>query len=349
MSCILVQFQKTRKNYDFIFPDFFCLKPEVTLKNTKTSKYLIITCQFQVAERPQKNTVIKCYQKFYCLSFTFWWGLSLKDFSNGIRLPFSAVKDSEVLRNVQFILQQRIFLNVIKILGKDVSVFFTNHVASCLHRNFHDLSKDFENDKVKKDKIFQSMKLLEDFLQEVQDIQPGREIILISAMGQKLNTKVNKIYKLQNTKDYKLIDYYKFLEYFGVNTKKVDILYEMIPQYTFRFRDKKELDKFAIKINAVGSDPKAMRFGYYVPSGSKSKNTKGFFCHLDLMDNKVTCTMSVRPNNDGFIVLNNKKVHFEDLGYTSLNVNDFHHGEHSKYGCLISFDRRINKKEKAFL
>ena len=29
-------------------------------------------------------------------------------------------------------------------------------------------------------------------------------------MGQKLNTKVNKKYKLENKKDYKLIDYYKF-------------------------------------------------------------------------------------------------------------------------------------------
>ena len=62
------------------------------------------------------------------------------------------------------------------------------------------------------------MNLLEDFLQEIQDIQPRREIILISAMGQKLNTKVNKKYKLE--KDYKLIDYYKFLEYFGKYKKR---------------------------------------------------------------------------------------------------------------------------------
>ena len=30
------------------------------------------------------------------------------------------------------------------------------------------------------------------------------------------------------------------------------------------------------------------------------------------MDDKVTCTMSVRPNNKGHIILNNKEVNFED-------------------------------------
>ena len=64
------------------------------------------------------------------------------------------------------------------------------------------------------------MNLLEDFLQEIQDIQPRREIILISAMGQKLNTKVNKKYKLENKKDYKLIDYYKFFRIFWRKYKK---------------------------------------------------------------------------------------------------------------------------------
>ena len=51
----------------------------------------------------------------------------------------------------------------------------------------------------------------------------------------------------------------------------------MIPQYTFQFRDKtEELKRFVKKLNTVGSDPSAMRFGYYVPSGSKSKTLKGF-------------------------------------------------------------------------
>ena len=337
------------KNYDFIFPDFFCLEPEVTLKKYKNFQIFNHNMSVSSGRKTSKKTLLfNAIKSFIVYPSPSAWGLSLKDSSKWFKITFSAVRDSEVLRNAQFILQQRIFLDVIKTLGKDISVFFTNHVASCLHRNFHDLNSDFENDKVRKSKIFQSMNLLEDFLQEIQDIQPRREIILISAMGQKLNTKVNKKYKLENKKDYKLIDYYKFLEYFGVNTKKVEVLYEMIPQYTFQFRDKTELESFVKTINKVGSDPEAMRFGYYVPSGSKSQNTKGFFCHLDLMDDKVTCTMSVRPNNKGHIILNNKEVNFEDLGYTALNVNDFHHGEHSKYGCIIAFKEKLFRKEKHF-
>ena len=260
------------KNYDFIFPDFFNLEPEVTLKKYKNFQIFNHNMSVSSGRKTSKKTLLlNAIKSFIVYPSPSAWGLSLKDFSKWYKITFSAVRDSEVLRNAQFILQQRIFLDVIKTLGKDISVFFTNHVASCLHRNFHDLNSDFENDKVRKGKIFQSMNLLEDFLQEIQDIQPRREIILISAMGQKLNTKVNKKYKLENKKDYKLIDYYKFLEYFGVNTKKVEVLYEMIPQYTFQFKDKTELDTFVTKINTVGSDPEAMRFGYYVPSGSKSK------------------------------------------------------------------------------
>ena len=91
-----------------------------------------------------------------------------------------------------------------------------------------------------------------------------------------------------------------------------------------------------------------MRFGYYVPKGQKSQNTKGFFCHLDINDNQITCTMTVRPDKDNNIILNGEKINFEKIGFKSLNVNDFHHGEHSKYGCMITFKDKINSEEKHF-
>ena len=83
----------------------------------------------------------------------------------------SVGKDSEILRNAQFILQQRIFLDIIKKrLGSDLSVFFTNHVASCLHRNFHNLNKNYKEDIDKKEKIYQSMKILDEFISELRGI-----------------------------------------------------------------------------------------------------------------------------------------------------------------------------------
>ena len=50
----------------------------------------------------------------------------------------------------------------------------------------------------------------------------------------------------------------------------------------------------------------------------------------------------------GKILLNNVKYHFEEIGFQSLNVNDFHNGEHSKYGCMISLNENLGKKEKHF-
>ena len=48
----------------------------------------------------------------------------------------------------------------------------------------------------------------------------------------------------------------------------------MIPQYTFEFKTTSARDIFIKKIKSAGSDPDAMRFGYYVPA--KNKKTKGF-------------------------------------------------------------------------
>lgn len=336
--------------YDFIFPDFFSLKPEVNIKKYKNFQIFNHKMSVSSGRKTSKKTLlfnaIKSFLKFPSFSG---WGLSFYDFSKWVSIILSVGKDSEILRNAQFVLQQRIFLNITKIgLGKDLSVFFTNHVASCLHRNFHDLNKNSKFDLQKKQKIYQSMKFLDDFLLELKNNNPKREIILLSAMGQKLNRKIDQKYKTENKKDYKLIDHEKFLKFFGVKTNLVEILYEMIPQYTFNFLDNNELEKFLKSIDLVGSDPESMRFGYYVPKGKKSKNTKGFFIHVDQKDDKLTCTMTVRPDENGIIFLNNKKHHFEDIGFISLDVNDFHHGEHSKFGCMISFKDKVNKKEKHF-
>ena len=58
--------------------------------------------------------------------------------------------------------------------------------------------------------------------------------------------------------------------------------------------------------------------------------------------------MTVRPDEKGKISLDNKAYHFEDLGFTSLSVNDYHHGEHSKFGCMITFQEKTQKKEIHF-
>ena len=342
--------ENEKLNYEFIFPDFFCLKPEVNIEKYK--RFQVFNHNMSVSsgrQTSQRNLLINAITNFSKYPLPSAWGLSFKDLSKWISLIFSARKDSEVLRNAQFILQQRIFLNVINSdLGKDLSVFFTNHVASCLHRNFHDLDTDYELDKPKKKKIFQSMKILDEFLNEIKNNHSKREIILLSAMGQKLNIKVDDDYKKKNSKDYKLTNSNKFLEFFKVNKDKVKIMFEMIPQYTFKFLNMEELNKFINNLKEVGTDPSAMRFGYYVPQGEKKKSTVGFFCHIDINKDQVTCTMTVRPNKKGEITLNGKKINFEEMGFSVLNVKDFHHGEHSRVGCIISLNNKLGSKDKHF-
>ena len=57
------------------------------------------------------------------------------------------------------------------------------------------------------------MKILDEFIAELRGIDNKRDIILLSAMGQKLNQKVDEKYKLENSKDYKLVDHNKFLKF----------------------------------------------------------------------------------------------------------------------------------------
>ncbi len=339
-----------KNQYDFIFPDFFCLKPEVSIKKYKNFQVFNHKMSVSSGRKTSKKTLllnsIVSFLSYPSLSA---WGLSLKDYKKWLSIIISVKNDSESLRNAQFILQQRIFIDIIKKgFGKDLSVFFTNHIASCLHRNFHDLKNNLKSDEQKKMKIYRSMKMLDDFLWEVKKLNVNREILILSAMGQKLNTKVNDNYKDVNKLDYKLVDHFMFLKFFDLNLKDVQVLYEMVPQYTFKFLNQNALADFVKKIDLIGSDPEAMRFGYYVPKGKRTKNTKGFFCHLDINENKITCTMTVRPDKDNNIILNGEKIHFEQIGFNSLNVNDFHHGEHSKYGCMITFKDKTNNEDKHF-
>ena len=100
------------------------------------------------------------------------------------------------MRNAQFVLQARIFLNeILKGSGSDLSVIFTNHVASCLHRNFHSLNDNNPENAAKKRKINFSMKILDDFITECKRKFPNREIFVISAMGQVENKNIDEDYK----------------------------------------------------------------------------------------------------------------------------------------------------------
>ncbi len=332
------------KNYCFVFPDFFSTNPKVNLKKyIPFQNFNHLMSVSSGRKTSKKEILINGIIDFFKYPLPNAWGISIKDTLKWIELIYSSRNDNEVLRNAQFLLQARIFLNeILKGNGSDLSVIFTNHVASCLHRNFHDLEKNHSDDKIKKIKINLSMKILDQFINECIINFPKREIVLISAIGQVQNKNISDDYKKKNSVDYKITDLNKFLNFFKINNTDVKILYEMIPQYTFQFKSNLEKEHFIKKINSAGSDPKAMRFGYYVPPGKGNKSTKGFFCHADSNGNRVTCTMTVRPNKEGNVLINGNNVSYKDLGFSSLKVSDFHNGEHSKFGCLISMNRKID-------
>ena len=76
-----------------------------------------------------------------------------------------------------------------------------------------------------------------------------------------------------------------------------------------------------------------------------TSKTKGFFCHFDVKENNVTCTTTVRPEINGKIIINGKSFDFKELGFSSLKVSDYHHGEHSKNGCILSINKNLTSTE----
>ena len=333
-------------NYDFLFPDFFHDKPRVN--NPKYQSFQNFNYKISIMSgrktslRQVVTNAIKSFLKYPILSA---WGLSIKDFKTLFSLILRARKDPEVLRNIQFLMQSRIFINELKKgIGSDLSIIFTNHVASCLHRNYIDFKKKSFSleENIKKDKILKAMKLLESSIEEAYSINNKREIYIITALGQKFNKHISENYKLENTYDYKLVDKDKFLSLFIGKSNGIKFLPEMIPQYTFDFEDKNDFLRFQKKAKNIGSDPEAIRFGYYVPTGEKNIKNKGLFLHTDIQGNKITCTTTVRPDDEGYVYLNNKKIHYQSLGFTKFKVSDFHHGEHSRFGCLIPLTNKLN-------
>ncbi len=342
--------EKEMLNYDFVFPDFFHLEPKVSKSNylpfQKFNYEISVLSGRKTSLKVVFMQALKSFIKYPILKF---WGVSLKDILVLLNLMIKSIKDPEMLRNIQFLLQARIFLNESKVgLGKDLSVLFTNHIAATLHRNFTDLSQVSKENENKKNKIKYSMFLLDRFLNELESLNKNREIIILTALGQKKNDKITRKYKSSNQLDYKIIDKDKFINFFIGQNNNVDFLPEMIPQYSFYFHRKEDRKLFLSKLQKIGSDPNSIRFGYYVPSGKKNTKTDGFFMHIDQRDEVITCTTSIRPNKEGFIKMNNKKIHFEKLGFGEFKVKDFHNGEHSKFGCLISSKNKPKKSKFHF-
>ena len=338
------------KKYSFLFPDFFTLTPPVS-----NSRYLPLQ-QFNNAmsvsngrQSSLKNIAIAAIKAFVKRPSLRYWGLSVRDAQKWLKLFILCLKNKEAVRNAQFILQQRVFLEELNAQsGKDLSVLFTNHVASTLHRHFpNEITKQISG-KLGEQSIRFSMGLLSDFMSEIKLRFPERELVLITAIGQKANLKLDDNYMDANKFDYKLVDVEKLLNY--VLGKKVpfNFLPEMVPQYSVSF-DNADLQKeFIRRLEEIGSDPNSMRHGYYVPSGIKSNNTHGFFAHIDEMENHVTLTTTVRPDREGNIIINGQKIDYRELGFTEVAVKDFHSGEHSKFGVIMGDKIKFDKKPLHF-
>ena len=268
-----------KDKYDFLFPDFFSVKPETNIKKyVPFQKFNNDITLSSGRKSSKKQIIIKAIKNFIKKPFPSYWGLSILDTKLWLKLIQGILDDPEILRNAQFLMQSRIFINEIKHgFGKDLGVIFTNHVASTLHRNFTLLKdKNMKLDKNSK-RIFFSLQILDKMISELYKNKPSRPIVLISALGQKLNNKIDSDYIKKNKVDFKLTDIKKFVNFFLNKKFSYEILGEMIPQYTFKLKDNSRAKEFLNIFKDVGSDPNAARFGYYVPLGKHKKGTDGFF------------------------------------------------------------------------
>lgn len=131
-----------------------------------------------------------------------------------------------------------------------LSTFFTNHVASIMHRYWNDIfPEDFKNVCLNKSKsysntIFFALKVLDEILSDVIEfceINPEITIVFVTSMGQDA---IN--YNLYEGYSAELEDVSKLLTFFGINQNDFIPLLAMVPQVTVQIKNpdvRKLLDK----------------------------------------------------------------------------------------------------------
>lgn len=261
----------------------------------------------------------------------------------------SIFKNKERLRLAQFVMTSSIFYQSVK-NGSELSIMFTNHVASMMHRYLHayidtaDCPYDQKWKNKYKDEVNFSILLLDEWVGKLIKLKHTQEIniILMSSMGQKINEKIKKEHLDKFSFDFILKDQKKFLNILLDNeSPDFSVKGVMVPQYSYEFNDQKTAKLVHDKILKLGTD-KNERFGHYTKNSIENSEIKGFYINSDLKD--LTITLSVQLNSEN-VSIKGKSFTYQELGFEKFNSDNHHSGEHDKRGVLWS-DQELSKKKE---
>ena len=164
----------------------------------------------------------------------------------------------ERLRNVPFMLTADMFMRLLSRHDVDLALFFTNHVASNMHRYWHALFPDEAPADVYKEEwvtrhaqeIPFALDLLDVFIGRVMDFAraTGRVLIVNSGMGQCSNPTNDT----NRASRYLLRDPGRFLATLGVPRHAYEMRSAMAPQHSFEFVSAHEADRAFRTLDALG-------------------------------------------------------------------------------------------------
>lgn len=255
----------------------------------------------------------------------------------------------EALRLAQFPLFASIFSQEALSDNVDLAVLFTNHVASAMHRYLHAVpnlneqgspySTSWQN-KYEKE-VFYSLDLLDYWISKVANTLSSSDtaIVITSAIGQKLNTRLTPEIIKNYKRDYRLENPEKFLSKLGISPYGMELVGAMLPQYSFKCRSEKDAKDARQKIMRFCCAP-VDRFGHYTRpiNDSSSKSCipiSGLYLSADQNCNIFTLTVMFQSDSSGNIQIGNLIYKPTELGFVEVAIEDHHSGEHSRDGIVI--------------
>ena len=241
-------------------------------------------------------------------------------------------KQKERLRNVDFLLHFDIFLWALKNKDSKINVFFTNHIASQIHRYIgailpnNKVRKIFGKKWIKKNsnEVFYSMHLFDKNFKKFKKkfFNKNDTIVFVSSMGQGI---------IRNYDDQHCIKYVsdkeKFFKKYFNDKFNYQILGSMSPQLTIKMKNLKEI-KYALK-------------------ELKKNDISKVFKHFDSRQNILT--ISVSFENLDHVNIGKNKYSLKDIG-VSMSLDDTQNtGKHIKEGIFLinsPMQSKINLKNK---
>lgn len=277
------------------------------------------------------------------------WGIGIGSMMQILSILQRVVsKQKEALRMAQFPLFASIFCQESSSEDVDLALLFTNHVASAMHRYLHavpgldDGESPYDEPWRKRyeGEVFYALDLLDYWISKVErEADPNTAVVITSAIGQKLNSKLTSTIVSHYTTDYRLEDLEKFLKVLGISIDEMELVGAMLPQYSFKCRDTEDAKAAKEQLMRFSCTP-VERFGHYTRPVDNSVledsvSVSGLYLNADQNSNIFTLTVMLQPDASGNIRIGDVTYQPTELGFVEVAIDDHHSGEHSRDGTVI--------------